>query len=176
MNAEPAAAENNPQTSTATWRTEILRALAIFAAASILALGTNALSDKPVPLLATNGPGARPDRGPRISIAELKADLAAKKAILLIDVRHEEHFAAAHPAGAKNAPAENFLEAYSRLNLATLARAAEEVVVLCDSEKCPNADRVAKTLSTFKHDNVRVLQDGWDAYEKSGLPIEKGGP
>jgi len=142
----------------------------------MLALILNALSDKPVPLLDKNGPGAPPERAPRITIAALKDELAAHKVILLLDVRHVETFQAAHPAQAKNAPAEEFLEYYNTLNLAMLLRAAEEVVVLCDSEQCPSADRVAKMLHTFKHDNVRVLQDGWNAYQTSGLPIEKGGP
>ena len=154
----------------------MLRVLVIFAIASIFGLATNAFSDKPVPLLAADGPGAPPERAPRISIESLKTELASQKAILLIDVRREETFKSAHPAGAKNAPAEEFLVEYTRQNFSTLLRAAEQVVLLCDGEQCPSADRVAKMLRTFKHDNVRVLQDGWNAYEKSGLPIEKGGP
>lgn len=172
MNAAPADAPPLP----AGWRVECLRALAILAAAALLALATNAFSDKPVPLLAPDGPGAPPERAPRISIDALKSALASQRALLLLDVRRPEIYAAAHPAGAKNAPAEEFLEAYTRLNLSTLLRAAEDVVLLCDSAQCPAADRVAKTLRTFKHDNVRVLQDGWVVYENSGLPVEKGVP
>jgi 3-mercaptopyruvate sulfurtransferase SseA len=44
--------------------------------------------------------------------------------------------------------------------------------VVCDSELCPAGDRVAKILESMNHKNVRVLQGGWDAYEKAGLEKE----
>jgi 3-mercaptopyruvate sulfurtransferase SseA len=157
------------------WSLELFRALILLLAASLLALTLNALSDKPVPLLARDGPGALPERAPRVTIAELK-DLLTKRVVLLLDVRHADVFESAHPALAKNAPAEEFMEYYNKLGMATLLPAAQDVIVLCDSEQCPSADRVAKFLRGFKHDNVRVLQDGWNAYQGSGLPIEKGGP
>ena len=164
-----------PEETAPAWSSTCIQALGILIASAILGLAVNALSDKPVPLFDKKGPGAPPERATRMSVSNLKEALDAKKAILLLDVRHPDKFQTAHPTGAKNAPAEEFLEYYSKLNLANLLRAAEEVIVLCDSEQCPSADRVAKTLRTFKHENVNVLQDGWNAYQSSGLPIEKGG-
>jgi len=150
------------------WTTECLRALAILLCSSLLALGINAFSKNPVPLLAADGPGALPDRAPRIMAAQLKEAMAANKALVL-DVRREETFEKAHPAHAINAPAENFIEHYGRLNLGAHIAAAELVVIVCDSELCPSGDRVAKLLESMNHKNVRVLQGGWEAYVAAGL-------
>jgi 3-mercaptopyruvate sulfurtransferase SseA len=162
-------------TQAAGWRIDFFRAFIVLIASSLMALTLNALSDKPVPLLAKDGPGAMPERAPRVTIVELK-ELLTKRVVFFLDVRHTDAFQSGHPALAKNAPAEEFMEYYNRLGLASVLPAAQEVIVLCDSELCPMADRVAKFLRGFKHENVRVLQDGWNAYQASGMPIEKGGP
>lgn len=154
---------------------EVLRALVIVVAAGAMGLSTNALKEKPVPLLARDGPGAPPERARRISAAGLKAGLEAGRAIIVLDVRSEEKFAAGHAANARNAPAPEFLTHYARLHLSTLLLAAEDVVLICESDLCPSADRVAKQLGELGHKNVHVLQDGWEAYRAAGLPAATGG-
>jgi rhodanese-related sulfurtransferase len=164
--------QNASNNTAVSWKTECLRALAIVICSSVLAIGVNAFSKNPVPLLDANGPGALPERAPRIQLAQLKEAMAANK-VLVLDVRHEDTFAKAHPQGSINAPAEKFIEHYGRLNLGAFISAAEIVVVVCDSELCPAGDRVAKILESMNHKNVRVLQGGWDAYEKAGLETTK---
>lgn len=163
-----------PRAPAVTWKTEILRALMILGCGTVLALAVNAASKNPVPLLAADGPGALPERAPRITAEALKAALAAN-AVFVLDVRHEETFAAGHPLGAVNAPAEDFMSHYGRLNLGPHLESAQTVVVVCDSELCPAGDRVAKMLAGMNHKNVRVLHGGWDAYQKAGLETAGAG-
>jgi len=168
--SQPASRENPLPISS--WRREIQRVLAIAAAASILGLITNALNEKPVPLFVRDGPGAPPERARRMSAVSLKAALSDGRVILILDVRGEDAFAAGHPQFALNAPATNFIDHYAKLNLSTLLLAAEDIVLLCESDQCPSADRAAKQLAELGHKNTHVLQDGWTAYRAAGLPLD----
>jgi rhodanese-related sulfurtransferase len=145
----------------------------IVAASTALGLCVNYMGERPVPLLARDGPGAQPERAPRISLEALQTAMKAGRPILLLDVRREESFKLAHPLGGMNAPAEEFITHYERLNLATMLLAAETVVLVCESDQCPTGDRVSKLLSEVGHRNVKVLQGGWMAYRDSGLPVER---
>jgi rhodanese-related sulfurtransferase len=91
------------------------------------------------------------------------------RALLLLDVRPEEDHGHGHPHQALHAPAKDFARHYQRLGLATVLKAAEGVVVMCASETCPQADRVAKELRELGHSSLWVLQGGWEAYRASGL-------
>jgi rhodanese-related sulfurtransferase len=152
------------------WKQDLLRALGIVVAAAILGLTMNAFSRKPVPLLASNGPGAQPEKHQRIGVEQLKTALQTQQ-VLILDVRKEAVFNRGHPARALSIPAEKFDQLYGQW--ADALKNAELVVVLCDSEECPNADRVAKKL---QQENVRVLHDGWRAYKAAGLEISGGAP
>ena len=92
------------------WSRELGRMAAIIAVSSLIGLTANALSPRPVPLLASDGPGAWPDRAPRIGAAELAAAWAGKRALLLLDVRSLSAFQAGHASAAVHAPAVDFLQ------------------------------------------------------------------
>ncbi|MCY3022173.1 MAG: rhodanese-like domain-containing protein [Planctomycetota bacterium] len=161
---------------TSTWRAECLRALAVLAFAGALGLVVNRLIDKPVPLLSANGPGALPERATRISLPAFTTLLSSQKALLLLDVRTPAAFNREHAPGALNAPSDNFAAHYQELSLSAILQAAEEVVLLCESDDCPSADRVARFLRDLKHENVRVFEGGWGAYVKAGLQVERTAP
>lgn len=153
------------------WKCELRRVLVIVAGASLIGLAGNALSGRPVPLLSADGPGAWPQRAARITIPELRDALAGHKAVLILDVRGDGPFRAGHPEAAVHAPYESFIDGYNRRGLAARLRAAEIVVVLCESDECPSADRAAKLLDDLGHAGARVLQGGWAAYRASGLAV-----
>ena len=167
-NAEAAAPLERPS-----WRADLLRAVAIAAVAVVLGLVTNALNEKPVPVLAHDGPGAPPEKAPRISPEKLASALNAGRAVIILDVRNAEPFRGGHPAEALNLPYASFAEHYQQLNLSTRLRAAEQIVLLCESERCPSADRAAKLLAQLGHTGIVVLHGGWEAYRAAGLPVER---
>jgi len=151
------------------WRKDLLRCVVVLAVSSSLGLLTNAFARRPVPLLDSSGPGAWPERAPRVSVEQLQEELSAGRVLLIVDVRNDVPFRAGHPAGAVHVPASEFVRGYRELGLSRVLEAADGVVVMCDSAECPSGDRVARILSDLGHGNVRVLQGGWKAYEQSTL-------
>jgi len=153
-------------------KTDLFRVLAIVAASAALGICNNYFGRHPVPLFAADGPGALPERAERISTTAL-ADEIKNRILLIVDVRAPENYAQGHATGSLNAPASDFLLHYKHLNLAPKFEAVDGVVLICDDDQCPAADRVTKMLIPMGVKNVRVLHGGWDAYRQSGLPIEK---
>jgi rhodanese-related sulfurtransferase len=150
--------------------TRDLRRLGILVAASTaLGLLVNALSATPVPLASADGPGAWQDLAERVTVSELGTMLTGGRGFLLLDVRGADAFQRSRSPKALNVPAPEFMERYGRPGLASLLKAADGIVVLCDSEACPSADRVARQLKDLGFRDVRVLQGGWKSYRASGL-------
>jgi rhodanese-related sulfurtransferase len=155
------------------WRD--LRRLAILIGSSAtFGLLANALASHPVPLLSSDGPGGWPELARRVTAEELRRDIEAGRVFLLLDVRSEDSFRKSRSPRALNAPATSFVEHYQRLGLASILKAADGIVILCESGDCSSGDRVARTLAGMGHGSVRVLHGGWKAYCEAGL--ERMGP
>ena len=154
------------------WRGDILRTCAIFACSALLGLAINAFSSRPVPILSAGGPGAWPERAPRLTLDSLRTALASSQTILILDLRSNGAFETCHPKSALNTPVDRFLEHFGRLNLESLLRVIDTVVLLCESGNCPSADRTAKTLKDLGYSQVSVLEGGWPAYQASDLERE----
>ena len=157
------------------WRQDFRRAGLIVILATALALSLNFCRARPVPLLASDGPGAWPERAPRISIAEIKRMAAERQPLLLLDIRRSNVYRERHIAASLNVPAiplEEFLKCYPRI--APFISAVPTTVLICESDDCASGDRVAHILKEFKHDNVRVLAGGWNVAKDSGLEMISG--
>lgn len=174
--ATPLPDRNCSSAGTASWKTDCRRAAAVAAFSAVLALAINYLSSHPAPLLVFDGPGALPEHAERIGTEALKELLAAQKSVLLLDVRREDAFQAGHAAGALPVPFDAFVAQYQHLNLDSRLQSADEAVLICESEDCLSADRVAHLLKELHYTNVRVLYGGWKAYLDGGFPVERGGP
>ncbi|MFH0939219.1 MAG: rhodanese-like domain-containing protein [Planctomycetota bacterium] len=154
------------------WRQDFRRAGLIVILATVLALSLNFLRVRPVPLLASDGPGAWPERALRISIAEIKRMTVNRQPMLLLDIRRNDAYNERHIAMAINAPAipiEAFLKYYP--DIAPFISAMPVTVLICESDDCVTGDRIAQILKEFKHDNVRVLAGGWNAAKDSELEM-----
>lgn len=134
------------------------------------ALTANALSKRPLPLGSGQGPGQPVRRSPRLSIDQLGRDLSSGSVVVLLDVRRDVRDG--RPARSIHIPAESFPVRYVSDRLAGPLKAASFIVVICEGGACSAADRVARLLQSLGHREVRVLQGGWLAYQKSGLPVE----
>lgn len=153
------------------WAVESCRAMGMIVASSLVAFAVNALSAHPLSVWSKDGPGAWEETMPRITVGALREALRSRRSVVLLDVRSEASFAAGHPTSAWNLPADRLTEAYTRLGLRPVLRAADLIVVLCESRDCPAGDASARLLAHLGHDSIRVLYDGWRAYEKSGLGV-----
>jgi len=153
------------------WAADLGRATGMLLASSLVAFLMNALSAHPLSVWSKDGPGTWEGTMPRITISQLKEALHLPRSVVLLDVRSEAAFAGGHPAAAWNLPFDRLTEEYTRLGLRPVLRAADLVVVLCESSNCSAADASARLLAHLGHDRVKVLHDGWRAYENSGLGV-----
>lgn len=154
-------------------RRDALRIPCILAVTTVLGLLSNALAQRPLLLL---GRGASEQLGPqaeRISIDSLAAELRGKRSLILVDVRAASAWKQGHPAGALHLPLKRLHQDYTARGLASLLRAAELIVVICDSARCGYADRAAALLQQYGHTGVRVLEGGWKSYVDRNLPVQK---
>ena len=152
---------------------DIFRAFLILVVSCVIGLVVNACRVTPLSILDPRGPGALLE-GPLISIEGLKALIQQNKNFALLDVREDETYNHGHAPQSIHIAEAHFDERYHELGLAAVFTAASETVVLCDSSECPSAERVAEKLRKYGHANVRVLNDGWRAYQHAGLPVETG--
>jgi rhodanese-related sulfurtransferase len=150
---------------------EVVRLSILLASSTGLAFGVNILSARPVPVLNGADAARRPAKAARMTIKALREAWKAGQSVALLDVRSARDYRAGHPARALHAPAEQFQERYWSQGLGTALKAADRIVVLCSSERCPAGDQVAELLKGLGHPAVQVLEGGWEVYETSGLEI-----
>jgi len=171
------AAQPPEEEETPSWRQDSRRVCLIACLSAVLALALNFFHVRPVPLLASDGPGAWPERGLRITIAEVKKMAAERQPLLMLDVRRMGAYRVRHVAAALSVPAiptEAFLKYYP--TIAPFISAVRTAVLICESDDCATGDRIAQLLKELKHDNVRVLAGGFDACKDSGLEMAGEGP
>jgi rhodanese-related sulfurtransferase len=152
-------------------KSEAWRFLILLASSAGLGLGVNALSPDGVPVFRGPDKNGGPPRAFRMTAAAFESALRSGRSLALIDVRSDEAFGTGHPPAAFHAQASHFMDQYSRLSLGSVLKAAEGVVVLCDSDRCSSGDQVAEMLDALGHRPVYVLEGGWEKYRTSGLQI-----
>ncbi len=150
-------------------RRDLLRTAFLTAAGLVLGIGVDALSARPLRIFDAQGPGAWPERAPRATVDELRRWLELREPLAILDVRSRKAFETGHAPEAFNAPGPRFLQEYAQQGLGPRLRGALRILVICESERCPAADRVAAQLEKLGHAGVQVLHGGWSEYSKAGL-------
>src|SRR5690606_32381909 len=113
------------------------------------------------------------------------ADNGAGASTLIVDMRQPRRFEEAHVPGAVNLPVDaivatvagvsfEFEEARVLAALRGIGLRSDHTVVVYDDLGMMNAARLFWTLEYVGHDDVRVLDGGWDAWVAAGLPVEAG--
>jgi len=98
------------------------------------------------------------------------ADLAARlqhHAPLVVDVRTPAEFRDGHIAGAINMPHDEIANRWLALN----TPADDEVIVYCGTGR--RAGLAQQALETLGYMRTRVLEGGFEAWKKAGLPVVK---
>ena len=129
-----------------------------------------------------------PDKGythPELLVSpdKLAAELRSEGRILLLDLRPAEAFAAGHLPGAVHldlfgislidtdpAPMRAFVWIIEHL-LASRGVKADRPVVVYETDSGMRAARAFWFLEYFGHQNVRVLDGGYAAWQSAGLPV-----
>lgn len=162
------------------WLPDFARAAAIVVAGAVLGSVADALSPAPLNVFDLHGPGAPPEKAPRVTVEKFRRwwksrAVGGNRSLLILDARNKELFTEGHAPGAvlmPPSPAEEFAAAWRAA--ADLLEDAERVVIVCDSEACRRADLLAKKLEAFGVRHSVVLEGGWEAYRAAGLPVKTG--
>jgi rhodanese-related sulfurtransferase len=145
---------------------------ALLGAAAILLVGTglgllvDSLVGAGIPLVARQGPAGAP-----LSLDAAYAPYATGAATF-VDARPDVAYTAGHVAGALSVPygaRARKLDALRR----ELPR-TRSLIVYCDGGACPSATELGAWLGAEGWRDVRVLADGYPAWQAAGFPITLG--
>ncbi|MGA2404780.1 MAG: rhodanese-like domain-containing protein, partial [Syntrophobacteraceae bacterium] len=106
---------------------------------------------------------------PVVSIEEARALFLTNGAVF-VDARPEEAYRSGHIQGALNLPPDSIEEwlhgAGAQIPPDSL------IITYCDGESCTLSKEAALQLSGKGYSHVRVLVNGWSAWQDAGLPTE----
>jgi rhodanese-related sulfurtransferase len=105
-----------------------------------------------------------------VSVAEAQARLAENQSALLIDVREDNEWQAAHAEGA-----EHLGKGIIERDIETaVPDKSTELILYCGGGY--RSALAADALQNMAYTNVWSLAGGWKAWKESGAPIEEGKP
>ena len=97
-------------------------------------------------------------------------ELQQTDGILLIDTRSPIFYKLGHIDGAYSLPLKSFEKRFetSKSTLDSAKRVGKEIVIYCQSEKCPDSYIMAQALSKAGY-KVSISKGGWELWKMSGL-------
>jgi rhodanese-related sulfurtransferase len=151
----------------------LFRAVAIAIVCAAAGIGVNLLAAKPVPLIYT------PPESITISAVKINF-LNEKKAFeffnepntTFIDARNQEDFAEAHIKGALHLSPDDVEDNF--ITVQPFLAEGNRLILYCHGPECTMAEQVAIFLIPLGYKDVYIMSSGFRAWEKAGLPVEKG--
>ena len=149
--------------------------IVLIASASAIAIGSNFLRTDGIPLVGDWSLQARfadaAGQGLIIDLSQAQR-LFESGAAVFVDARPQQQHAEGHIRGALSLPFQDvdryFLEVADRLE------GPWTIVTYCDGENCELSHELALFLIEMGFENVRVLVNGWTAWQQAGLPTDRG--
>lgn len=152
-----------------------------------LGLAMNRFSSHPLPMVyqspeqrfdaeltsVINSPPLQVGPGQTIELAEFRAAVAGKSALIL-DARSSVFFQQGHVPGALNLSRDNFAMDYRRLSPVLKGMTDKPVIVYCSGGYCHDSRMVGGALMTLGFENIRVFTGGWDEWSAANLPVSTG--
>lgn len=135
------------------------------AAALILLVSVPAYAAEP------GRPGVTPS-APVVSLADFRACVDAAGG-LVIDTRSDQAFRQGRVPGALSLPALRFGAVYAALKPRLESDKNQRLILYCGGTHCGASDQVATRLTALGYTRVEIFSEGWTAWTKAGLPIEK---
>lgn len=100
-----------------------------------------------------------------IEPAELKAKMEGGAALLVVDARNPDEFAASHIPGARNVPVADMPSGLEQIAAAD----PDLVVTTCGSTG--RGERAAQVMAESGFEHVAVLRGGLAAWTEAGFPV-----
>jgi len=140
-------------------------------------LASNPPSSAEVPV-----PPSKPERPPvvrQIEVITLAQFLKLKgeDQLLILDVRPDLFYKIGHIPGALSLQAREFDadHAMRKEQLQTALKEGKKIAIYCGGGTCPDASKVASSLSGLGYGNLMVFEAGWEGWQQSGLEEAKEG-
>jgi 3-mercaptopyruvate sulfurtransferase SseA len=110
-----------------------------------------------------------------ISLGEVRALVEAKDAssVLIADARGPNAYAAGHIPGAENFAINRFSGKHGETDRSLVEY--KTIVVYADNPGSASSSALALRMMSTGYDNVRTFFEGFDAWKRAGLAVEKSG-
>jgi rhodanese-related sulfurtransferase len=155
----------------------MFRMAVLCAFGAVLAVAVNAVSPKGIAWLPDKPAEPTPEAGVGV---EQAWEMVEAGAAFVIDARPKHQFAEAHVPGATNVPGTELPDGQEVLH-AVLPGPDQmddmKVLIYCEGKGCTDSLLVFQYLSDVGYqEHLRVLTEGFGAWQAAGLPIEQGEP
>ncbi len=136
---------------------------------AVVALGVgwmgNSFRASPLPLNQSH------PTAPALNLEQFKAHQESHS--LILDARPALFYQFAHVPGAYNLPRNDFEKNFEILKVRLEADKHQPIAIYCSDLDCPDSEVVQKKLVSMGFTRVFLFKDGFAAWEKAGLPVEK---
>ena len=149
----------------------LFRAILITVAASLIGLGTNFVSSKPVPWMYVP-PNELEISGLKVPLIDEKAarKLIDEEGTLFVDTRHKEDYDKKRVKGAI------FLSPGDKegqfVAVQPLLPEDARLILYCYGPQCEMAEEVARFLAQLDYKKMIIISAGFRAWEQAGYPVE----
>jgi len=152
----------------------LIRALVIAVAASLAGLGSNVLSEKPLPWVYVP-PQEILLEGVRVTLIDEKEArrLFDEPSTIFLDTRKEEDYRKGHVKGALLLPPHEKEERFPSFQ--PLFSENSRLILYCYGPECDMAEQVGSFLVQLGYKNMMIMTAGFRAWEKAGNPVESKG-
>lgn len=152
----------------------VIRALVIAVAAFLAGLGSNVLSEKPVPWVYVPPEEILLEGVRVILINEKEARrFYDEPSTVFLDTRKEEDYRKGHVKGALLLPPYEKEERFPALQ--PLLSEDSRFILYCYGPECDMAEQVGSFLVQLGYKNMMIMTAGFRAWEKAGNPVEGKG-
>jgi rhodanese-related sulfurtransferase len=150
------------------------RAILLLIVFSVIGLGVNLLSSKPLPWVYVPPTEVEVD-GLKVRLIGEKEALRFLQdpSTIFVDTRKQEHYAERHVKGAVSLPANDVEERFPLVQ--PLLPEESRLVLYCYGPECEDAERVADFLAPMNYRNMVIMSSGFPGWEEAGYPVEGSG-
>ncbi|MBI4966303.1 MAG: rhodanese-like domain-containing protein [Desulfomonile tiedjei] len=147
------------------------RALLIAVAASLIGLGLNHVSSKPVPWIYAP-PNEIEISGLKVPLIDEKEarKLMDKEGTIFVDTRHKDDYDKKRVKGAIFLPQDDKEERFVLVQ--PLLPEDARLIFYCYGPQCDMAEEVARFLSQLGYKQMMIMTAGFRAWDQAGYPIE----
>lgn len=153
-----------------------IRLLIILLSSILFTIIVNSIHPAKLPLFLTEGKrpgipkGSWQEKIRYIDMDDIVEEISTGN-VIIIDLRDSENFNESHAIGAINLHYYEFEELYP--DFAEQISEDQSVFILCEGMLCGMSAHVAKKLMDLGYDNLAIIKQGFEGWEKYYLPIEE---